>query len=506
MDYIYGKLNFEVQKVEYEGASTSTAQTTVDNEARTVSVDVLNVNINIIPITWLDLKTLRDGSLLKPGQQYRITDYVTTTAQPDTQSAGHAFDLIVIADSVNKLNEQARAIQHAGDTYFANSKLEAWQVWYSLDNDVDRFAWALDRSRGLTTSFDHGLEYIFAGFSRQVNIAAGTVELYFWRHPTYPDVGYGTWSQFPQAGDEVFSIRTDEGDYWYTEDGPGSVESFGWVEGKGVIYRLIDEFNNDAPYDFKNIKFNKEGESLYTFTDDLVGNSHNNKIGVYIYSKKATLNAITFGTNCYSNTFGSNCRSNTFGNSCYSNTFGDSCYDNTFGNYFFYNTFGNACQVNTFGNNCSYNTFGDGCNSNTFGNYCNYNTFDTNCYYNTFGNNCSFNTFGNDCISNTFGIHCRFNTFGNNCSYLQISDISATHKKNIHVENGTQGASSANKFDLYDTAILNKGYQINFKRDADGKFLMLWSDNMNDTAGLYKNNNTDATWKTIEQLVDGGTW
>ena len=33
-------------------------------------------------------------------------------------SEGNDFDIIVVADSYNKLNEAARAIRRAGDTYF----------------------------------------------------------------------------------------------------------------------------------------------------------------------------------------------------------------------------------------------------------------------------------------------------------------------------------------------------------------------------------------------------
>ena len=60
-----------------------------------------------VSITYAALKALRDGGTLKPGQYYRITDYVTTTAQAETQSAGHVFDIIVRADSASVLNENA---------------------------------------------------------------------------------------------------------------------------------------------------------------------------------------------------------------------------------------------------------------------------------------------------------------------------------------------------------------------------------------------------------------
>ena len=193
MDYLYAKLNWEIEKVEYEGLDTETANTVVNNSTREISVNVFKAPSII---SWQALKTMRDDGQLIPGQQYRITDYTTTTTQLDTQSAGHQFDIIVVADDVNKLNENARAIQHEGDTYFANSKLEAWKLNYCLDNDTTRFAWADS------------------------------------------------------------------------------------VNGKGVIYRMIDEFNNDVPYDFKNIQFKKAYVWYHTFVDDLVGNSYGNKISV----------------------------------------------------------------------------------------------------------------------------------------------------------------------------------------------------------------------------------
>lgn len=539
MDYIYGKLNFEIKKVEYKGTATETATTTVvtSEEANEISVDVLKVpnalNIldkndettttfdgsedksitihsysmlktlvpaeenqaeysltkdgepigdkiifskTVLNVSWSDLKTLCDSSQLVPGQQYRITDYECTTAQVDTQSAGHQFDIIVVADSVNKLNENARAIQRDGDTYFSNSNLSAWKLMYCLDNDTTRFAWSDS------------------------------------------------------------------------------------VNGKGVIYRMIDEFENDVPYDFKNIQFKKSNVWYYTFADDITGSSYNNKIGVYISSNKATLNAITFDINCYSNTFGYNCYSNKFGNTCQSNTFGNNCYsntfdnlcrNNTFGNYCYNNKFGSSwgnahfgatCSSNTFGNECSNNTFGHGCYSNTFGDECknnsfgsgfksntfgdkcesntfntdcssnifgnncssntfgrfySYNTFGNYCYNNTFGDRCSFNTFGNGCWYNIFGNYCESNTFGNDCDYLQISDVSSSEKKNIYVENGTRGASNANKFDLYDPAILGKDYQVTFKKSASGKYLMLWATDTGTMTGKVKDSNIDTTWEDI---------
>ena len=85
-------------------------------------------DILITPITYAELVALRDSSSLVAGMQYRITDYICTTTTEGTKSAGHVFDIIVTADSESVLNEDARAIQHDGDEYFANSDLNAWKI------------------------------------------------------------------------------------------------------------------------------------------------------------------------------------------------------------------------------------------------------------------------------------------------------------------------------------------------------------------------------------------
>ena len=245
----------------------------IDNNTSKIQTLETKRITNTVQITYTELKSLRDTGKLVAGTQYRITDYTCTTTQANTKSAGHPFDIIVTADDASTLNEVARAVKHEGDTYFANSDLNAWKVWYCLDNNTNRFAWADS------------------------------------------------------------------------------------TNGKGVIYRMIDEFNNDCPYDFKNIQFYRQwdeakqlwstissdntGVPCYTFSSS--GNSatisftdmslsisnevHSNVIKEYIdsySSNEQKLNNICFfGNECYSNAFGNNCCNTTFGNSCYYNTFGN---------------------------------------------------------------------------------------------------------------------------------------------------------------------------------------
>ena len=131
---------------------------------------------------------------------------------------------------------------------------------------------------------------------------------------------------------------------------------FSWAKstGRGVIYWMRDEFGNECPYDFKNIRFTTysrpfdipSGVSLYTFSRYINGlvtdaslnvNCKNNKIAYYFIGGSIYLNEnlFIFRTNtysCYNNTFGDDCYSNTFRNDCYGNTFGTHCSNNTFGN------------------------------------------------------------------------------------------------------------------------------------------------------------------------------
>ena len=213
-----------------------------------------NLDILYQPIPYQFLLDLRGKGKLKPGQFYRITDYVTTTSQANTRSAGKLFDVIVLALTNDTFAERAWACHRDGSTDFQNSHLEAWQIWYCLDNDTSRFDWA-----------------------------------------------------FPTSGG-----------------------------GKGVIYRMIDEFGNDRPYDFKNIQFYRQWDSsgsswsiisssnigtpCYTFSSSGNGSTtsftdmsllasnkiYSNVIGKYvdIYNRQNLNNICFFGGECSSNTFG----------------------------------------------------------------------------------------------------------------------------------------------------------------------------------------------------------
>lgn len=353
-------------------------------------------------ITYSQLVTKINNSQLVKGRKYRITDYVTTTTQANTSSAGHVFDLVVTAIDVNKLDCNASALLHSEDTYFstAGADLGKWQVWYDVNNDTTKYAWA-DATNG-----------------------------------------------------------------------------------KGVIYRMIDEWGNDCPYDFKNILFTKANEytSVYTFNKFASGDTANSDYSlnnqyrvcyeniicayykVYGGVNRRNLNFNVFLTidstsTCSSNTFESNCYDNQFGDACSNNQFFNRCYNNTFGNNCSSNIFKNYCSNNTFGNNCFDNILGNNCKNNKFGNYC---------YQNTLENNCNYIIFGNS--SNQGGSYVISLTIKSGNSYIRIYNTTLQNEsdklQNIYIAQGCSGTYST--YTEISTIERNLSYRTTVGRDSSG--------------------------------------
>jgi hypothetical protein len=225
--------------------------------------------------TWQELKDLRDSGKLIAGMKYRMIDYDTYTSQEDTKSAMHPFDLILTALDNKTLSEECSAIHSARDVdgYFANSNLGAWKVSYCLDNDAARFAWAA--SKGVICSFDDG--FLSLGYFGDFEWNGVTYTAYRIDYGKLAGLGASVYlyalypNDAPQAGDIPTYVLMDgiafgeEGFIDQTVDFGQLfvVSSVSDVDGKGVIYRLMDEHQNDVCYDFKNILIS----GWYTFYD-----------------------------------------------------------------------------------------------------------------------------------------------------------------------------------------------------------------------------------------------
>ena len=475
--------------------------------SKAVTVDIPRGGTGLEEITYANLVTRRNGGTLIPGTLYRITDYVTAVANdPEAQSAKHPFDIIVLATAANTLSEEARAIKHSGDSYFAKADLNAWKLWYCLDNDTTRFQWA-DKTSGkgvvyrLIDEWGNDCPYDFKNvqFKRyKVTATDNLTDL----NGTYVGIGGATLKGLTASeSDYIWAYTFSAGDRkTKTAPADGSLTGLG-----GSTSKLYCGTNILLPYSSKktvdgtssnifclnNIVWfcaasevmygNRVGAECYNMTLSSYGNTfgagcYNNTFGNYFQYN-------TFGNYCNNNTFGNSCTNNTFGNSCTNNTFGNSCYGNTFGNYCYNSTFGNSCYYNTFGNSCYGNTFGNNCYSNTFGSGCYNNTFGNSCYGNTFGNYCYNSTFGNYCYNSTFGNYCYNNTFGNYLRYLTINDgvqyvnvtggsSSSSYVQNAQVLNGTAGSSTSSRLTITFTA--NAGY-CQFAGKTTSGTLKIWT-------------------------------
>jgi hypothetical protein len=429
--------------------------------------------------SYATMKEMQQLGKLIPGQLYRITDYVTTTTQANTQSAGHQFDIMVVALNETTLSEEAWAIQHDGDTYFKDSRLEAWQLKYRLDN----VQWS-QQAGTYVTDEDNGYAFLVVG---DITLSGHTYKLL---------QGFGMyiedWSDYAlmetvAEGEQIICYYGDPEDFDPEE--PEVVGTASGVEevteaGKGTITWMKDEHGNECPYDFKNVQFKRymttdsvsgrdglggkymvaapdncpQGLSVedtedyiwaYTFSSDNAGGEQTDysltaEHQVHDNTMKANgseLNNITFfGNNCYGMSFGNSTHNMSFGNNCYSMSFGNNCYSMSFGNSnrnmsfgnsnnnmsfgnSTYNmSFGNSNGNMSFGNNCYGMSFGNSNNNMSFGNECYNMSFGNYNYGMSFGNSNSSMSFGNECYSMSFGNQNNRMSFGNSNNNMSFGD------------------------------------------------------------------------------------
>ena len=430
---------------------------------------------DLVKVTWAQLKALRDASGLVPGCWYRITDYTCTTTQEETQSAGNVYDILVLATDTGSLSEQARAIRHEGDTYFAKSNLDAWQVWYCLDNDAHRFLWA-DTTNGkgvvyrLIDEFGNDCPYDFKSiqFKRYcVYYVVDDCDMYI------DSTMLGSASMV----DNIERINVDTSDfvYAYTMNRFADANDTGYESNTSLDCSLndIETVHSEQGYHQDRICRNNIIRPLVqtVLLDDTS------------YNLQSLNNIVLFGgrdideldaPGCIkadmpvSISFGLNCSDISVDHGCASISFGDDCTNNIIGMICKYNTFGNACKGNILGLSCNYNSFGNYCENNTFDDKSDWNTLtnyvagcflynaesnflhssnkitlihgDNNsftsstdiilnqCYRNSFAEYCAdiklsdsnCNTFGSECQYIYGAGHCKYNSFGNGCKYITL--------------------------------------------------------------------------------------
>ena len=483
----------------------------VDSSDFTVGGKVVPVAASL---TYSQLCALKAGGGLKAGGFYRITDYACTVGVNDVSVANHQFDIIVKATGVNTLSETAYAAKHAGDTYFSDSDLAAWDVKYCLENDTSRFEWAdAESGKGviyyLKDEWGNECPYDFK------NIMFGR---------TYENDTYYAYTFSSFDGESLSDVVSGTASIV-----DASVMSEALTYSYVVKSNVIKEYISD---DSGCVRKLNDIVILEDYADSCYGNKFDVNCHGVTAMRDFCLNV--FGADCHDMTFGEECKQNTFGSGCSGFVFADDCHDNSFGSYCRNNTFGQTFEYNEFGKDCFGNTFGDDCCNNRFGGYFanntagdnfSYNSIGNSVYSNAFGNeflsnrignNVHSNTIGNCCYNNVFGNECIGNDFGNPstsfdldnfCSNVVGNDVkyvacadNADKIAYLVISDGVSGTSASVKLDIYESELVGKNYSHYVSRTEDGKTVIQWNYEVSDVKCLYKTNVTDSVWTAAKSL------
>ena len=413
---------------------------------------------DITGVTYSELIGMRDNALLEMGALYRITDYMTTTTQEDTRSAGHQFDVVVLATGTKTLSEQAWAMPHSGDTYFNASNLKAWRLLYSLENDTSRFSWA-DPENGkgviyrLIDEWGNDCPYDFKN-----------IQFKRWAVSSLTDAKLDSDSleelaaQFVyDADDNPFCFARQDSNY---TSGSTSFVVNDEVSEWYYTFSVFDEEGAVNDYSLRVYDYYVEGAMAVAQgnvmlpaqagdDDDVYHYVLNNNVIIDKYDEDNEWYTVSYG-----NTFKENSVNNTCGANFYNNTCGANFTDNTIGASFSRNTVGayftgNTCGASFFGNSIgagfNSNSCGAGFSRNTVGAYFQYNSCGAYFRNNTCGAIFQNNSIGAYFQSNSCGAEFYNNTcgawFSNNSCGANVSSFKVLkdYTRFIIVESGNVG-------------------------------------------------------------------
>lgn len=464
---------------------------------------------NAVEVTYSALKDMRDNGALVAGQYYRITDFITTSAQAETRSAGHAFDIVVVALDSHTLSETANAVQHNGDTYFDGCNLEAWELKYCLDNDTTRFAWAdTENGKGviyyMRDEYNNECPYDFKNI--QFKLYAGTGS--GWTTYLSSTGVSGTTIvpyRLPRAfngvriGRYTWSINTNDYTYAYTYSGYNDDKTTTDKTLRGEVHdcRIGNNWatvQKDDTETYKVLSLNfivaipfllsQKDDEFNVYGNDFGINCHDVVISNNCYSNTLCDSCYNIhtphscydwscGNSCYNWTCGISCSNWSCGNSCYNWTCGNSCYYWTCGNDCFYWICANSCAHWSCGNFCSSWTCGNRCSYWSCGNYCEYWVCGSYCPSWSCGNDCSFWKIGIYDISGNYVSNFHL---GNNIRYLNISSTStptsATPLQNFVIKSGVGGVDDNNRLDIIidnEKFPLNADYEWTIAKNSKGE-------------------------------------
>lgn len=253
---------------------------------------------------------LSENSNLIPGACYRITDYVATINNNHSyylRSANHPFDIIVQALDNKTLSEDAKAIQHEGDTYFSQSDLRTWQLKYSLSPNLNKYSWSLTEARDQMWKTKWGILETRPDSGTSTNYTTAVINgsTKFLYRPTNPtDYLNGksfykknvisaitSWEDLTFEADTIPSVDEEMGDYYFPEEiivrtPNGEVYTTFYWDGSNYY---IDSNDSDCSYSIGfsteytevNGKYHLVPDDIDSWWDGFVGGSIENFEKIY---------------------------------------------------------------------------------------------------------------------------------------------------------------------------------------------------------------------------------
>ena len=526
----------------------------IENGIVDLGDDYLTVSFeDLEEVTYEELINLINTCSLMRGRRYRIIDYITTTTQDDTQSAGKPFDIIVTALSYNLLDENAKVCHPKGirKTYggslingtlgngIIKSTSAAPYSWTEIElvHKIKKVIHDYESENNNTIQNEYkivqdGYTISASAGTLNVKIAPKTnsvrvvgVEIcdsnnrdniidcdYHLSDVTTSNTNFigNYYVSVPSDGSyfvrlvfikpensssEVnIEIQNYSGHYfnendlskWVIKyDVRNDINKYLWADtenGKGVIYYMKDEFDNECPYDFKNIKFKRTKQWVddnnlsepndelkfsetekyfYTFdwngTDDSLCKGtykcEQNKIERLLSGKQQQLNNNIFlGNGNANNKIGANSKNNVIGVDTYNNEFGVNFQNNIILKKFTYNSVGNGFQNNIIRSVFRYNNIGHLVSGNEFKSSFNNNIVRENVKSNIFNGAVEYNTIGAVVQNNLFNDVIYYSNIGTNMTYCSL----VPGLYSVTIDNGIFQGTENSPIDLSNILVDNK--------------------------------------------------
>lgn len=282
----------------------------LESKIEDVTTDVVSVANRPVKATYKELVLMSEYGQLSPGVKYQLTDYECIVTDSHYKSAGHRFDLIITANTPyllnhecsvthhdftdelkqkeDELNELQDLIHNIADGEYISEKIAIYKSKLEeLNNHINELKDQKDQLEN-REDFDYDNEndaYELAVIESKLEESYNECEQLTVTLDLYIDI-----KDYIDNGDDEYlhelldelneKLNIKQEGYWDLEE---ESEYFrycnlnvwkvwyvlynSWYDneiycewyddydgkGKGVIYRMIDEYNNDVGYDFKNI-------------------------------------------------------------------------------------------------------------------------------------------------------------------------------------------------------------------------------------------------------------